>query len=375
MEIRLSGIAKQGYTMLYGKSELIYYRCVEGAGIMKNQNKIHSILEILWVILAGAIIGVGVYGCNKEGLKEDDTVKSVSLEDKLYKRTKIAFASYRDGNHEIYVMNADGSEQTNLTNNPAADEYPSWSPNGKKIAFGSNRDGNTEVYIMNADGSNQTRLTDNPALDAFPSWSPDGKKIAFASYRDGNMNVYIMNTDGSIQTRLTNNPAHDVMPSWSPDGKKIAFQSTIDGNFEVYIMNVDGSKQTRLTNNPAFDCMPSWSPDGKKITFSSERDGHTDLYVMTDVYVMNTDGIKQTRLTNNSAMCSSWSPDGKKIAFYSLVKDMHEETDKGEEAPWWYEYNMEIYDMNADGSEQTNLTNNSAYDGYPSWSPFLFSEK
>ncbi len=334
------------------------------------------------VALVGAIIGVGVYGCNKEGLKEEDTVKLIALEDELYKQTKIAFQSYRDGNFEIYIMNADGSEPTRLTNDSADDEYPSWSPDGKKIAFQSKRDGNmntevynTEVYTINADGSEETRLTDNPAYDAFPSWSPDGKKITFASSRDGNMNIYVMNADGSEQTRLTNNSAPDLMPSWSPDGKKIAFQTTRDGNFEVYIMNADGSKQTRLTNNPAFDCMPSWSPDGKKIAFSSERDGHTDLYVKTDVYVMNTDGSKQTRLTNNSAMCSSWSPDGKKIAFYSLVKDRNEETDNGEEATWWYELNMEIYIMNPDGSEQTNLTNNSAYDGYPSWSPFLVSEK
>ena len=146
-------------------------------------------------------------------------------------------------------------------------------------------------------------------------------------------------------------------------------------NTEVYTINADGSEETRLTDNPAFDCMPSWSPDGKKITFSSVRDGHTDLYVKTDVYVMNTDGSKQTRLTNNSAMCSSWSPDGGKIAFYSLVKDGNEETDNGEEANWWYELNMEIYIMNPDGSELINITNNPAYDGYPSWSPFLKTEK
>jgi len=116
---------------------------------MKKQNKIHLILESRWVVLAVAIIGVGVCGCYKEGLKEEDTVKLIALEDILYKQTKIAFASNREGKFEIYVMNADGSEQTNLTNNPADDEYPSWSPDGNKIAFASKRDGNSEVYIMN----------------------------------------------------------------------------------------------------------------------------------------------------------------------------------------------------------------------------------
>ncbi len=317
-------------------------------------------------ILSLSILAGICAGCSKDRVISGDNLES---------RTKIVFASYRDGNHEIYVMNADGSNQTNLTNNPASDDYPSWTPDAKKIAFGSNRDGNAEVYIMNADGSDQTRLTDNPAFDAFPSWSPDGKKIAFASERDGNMNVYIMNTDGSNQTRLTNNPAHDVKPQWSPDGKKIAFQTTRHGKEEIYVMNSDGINETRLTNNPALDICLSWSPDGKKIAFASKRDGNSEIfYGNCEIYVMNADGSNQTRLTNNPSfdMAPSWSPDGKKIAFYSLRNDVPPEKDARQ---WWYELNAEIYVMNVDGSEQKNITNNPAYDGYPSWSPFLKTEK
>jgi Tol biopolymer transport system component len=303
--------------------------------------------------------------------------RPASLENTLYLHTRIAFASNRDGNFEIYIMDADGSRQTNLTNSPTADEYPSWSPDGTKIAFTSKRDGNSEVYVMNADGSQQTRLTDNPAYDAFPSWSPDGKKIAYASERAGNMDVYVMNADGSQQTRITNNPAHDVKPYWSPDGKKIAFQSTRNGKEEIYVMNADGSEQSNLTNNPAWDGCLSWSPDGKKIAFASNRDGDCkgQGYECYRIYVMNADGSHQTRLTNSHAMCPSWSPDGKKIVFYSLVNDMPEETDKGVKARWWFEYNSEIYIMNSDGTKQTNLTNNPAYDGYPCWSPFLKTAK
>ena len=89
------------------------------------------------------------------------------------------------------------------------------SPEQTKIAFESNRDGNWEIYVMNADGSEQTNLTNNPAMDTFPSWSPGGKKIAFQSFRDGNWDIYVMNADGSEQTNLTNNPASDGEPSWS----------------------------------------------------------------------------------------------------------------------------------------------------------------
>lgn len=87
-------------------------------------------------------------------------------------RYKIAFMSERDGNREIYIMNMDGSGQVNLTNNPAADWLPSFSPNGSKIAFTSDRDGNNEIYIMNVDGSEQVRLTNNLANDYGPSFSP-----------------------------------------------------------------------------------------------------------------------------------------------------------------------------------------------------------
>ena len=316
-----------------------------------------SVISAVIVTLAGVIIGVSVHGCKKDAMR-GDTQQSASLEDKLYKQTEIAFQSYRDGNFEIYVMNADGSEPRRLTYESAFDQYPSLSSDGKKVAFQSQRDGdkNTEVYIINTDGSEETRLTDNPAYDAFPSWSPDGKKIAFASERDGNMNIYVMNADGSEQTRVTNNPGHDVMPSWSPDG-----------NMEIYIINADGTEETRLTNNPGRDVMASFSPDGKKIVFSSGRDEGNGTYVM------NADGSKQTWLSNelSHSMAPTWSPDGKKIVFYSfsIVKNESQESDKEEEQLVWWKYNAEIFVMNADGSKPKNITNNPAYDGYPSWSP------
>ena len=137
-------------------------------------------------------------------------------------------------------------------------------------------------------------------------------------------------------------------------------------------MDSDGSNQTRLTDNPAWDGCLSWSPDGKKIAFASRRDGNSEIfYGNSELYVMNADGSNQTRLTDNPSfdMAPFWSPDGKKIAFYSLRNDVPPEKD------WWYEWNAEIYVMNADGSEQKNITNNPGYDGYPSWSLFLTTEK
>jgi Tol biopolymer transport system component len=361
--------------------------------------------------------------------------------------SKIAFQSGRDGNYEIYVMNADGSGQTRLTNNPADDSGSAWSPDGSKIAFTSDRDGNGEIYVMNANGTGQTRLTNNPAVDGVSDWSPDGSKIAFGSDRDGNLEVYVMNADGSGQTNLTKNSAADHGAAWSPDGTKIAFSSYRDGNYEIYVMNADGTGPTNLTNNPGSDWEPAWAPptpsptptptpgpgemrncpaagkwsiavwDGPDETETGEAlatcgEGAVDFGYALDsvsqmwqgyfpgrmelskkqrvmanegilahgmaatiariafssdrdgdfeIYVMNADGSGQTQLTDNDVFDAypAWSPDGTKIAFASKSDDIPP--------------TFQIYVMNADGTGLIKLTNEGPYsiwsNSHPAWSP------
>ena len=262
---------------------------------------------------------------------------------------KIAFQSDRDGNCEVYIMNEDGTDQTNLTRRRGFDSGPSWSPDGTKIAFHTDRDGLLEIYTMNPDGSSQMRLTFNDVDDAGPSWSPDGSRIAFHSGEDGKRDIYVMKVNGTSRTRLTNNEADDSYPCWSPDGTIIAFHSDRDGNYEVYMMKAaDGAGQTNLTNNPAVDQLPAWSPDGTKIAFHSDRDGNLEVYTMNAI-----NGTGLVRLTSNPAVDSypSWSPDGEKLAFHS---------DR--------DGDYEIYVMNAaDGTGQMKLTDNPAYDINPDW--------
>jgi WD40 repeat protein len=129
---------------------------------------------------------------------------------------QLAFTSDRDGNSEIYVMNADGTGLINLTNNPAFDGYPAWSPDGSKIAFDTNRDGNREVYVMSADGTGPINVTKSPAFDGHPAWSPDGSRITFTSGRDRNAEIYVMDADGTGLVNLTNNPGEDSDPAWRP---------------------------------------------------------------------------------------------------------------------------------------------------------------
>jgi uncharacterized delta-60 repeat protein len=303
---------------------------------------------------------------------------------------QIAFGSDRDGDDDIYIMNADGTAPWQLTNDPASDRYPEWSAQGDRIVFVSDRDGNDEIYLMSADGSGQTRLTDNSDLDVTPSFSPDGSKIAFVSARDGNFEIYVMNADGTGQTNLTSNPAGDMHPSWSPDGDEITFHSERDGNYNVYVMNSDGTGQTRLTDNPEDDAAPSWSQDGSIIAFMSNRDGNWEIYAM------NPDGTDLSRVTNSIAndMYPSWSPDRSRVVFYSEqgldseIKVINVDgtgeillTDNtaADVNPHWGGAKIaftserdgggEIYVMNTNGSGQTRLTSSSAADSFPSWSP------
>ena len=156
-------------------------------------------------------------------------------------------------------MNADGSDQTNVSDTPGIDDAPAWSPDGGRILFESNRDGDREIYRMNADGSGQANLTGNSGQDHEPSWSPDGQRIAFRSDRDGNDEIYTMTQSGT----RADPPHRSTRPRTpSPPGRrtrsKIVFRSSRDGNAEIYVMGTGGAAQTRLTTVSQFDGHPDW---------------------------------------------------------------------------------------------------------------------
>ena len=193
--------------------------------------------------------------------------------------------------------------------------------------------------------------------------SPPGSstyRIAFASDRGqpSFFNIYTMNVDGSNVTRLTNIRAIEKSAAWSPDGKRIAFGSDRDGHYEIYVMNADGSNVVRLTNTPALSRQPTWSPDGKSIAFSSEMDGNWEIYIVPSSGAANvpanSDASAIVRLTNVSAYDwePAWSPDGKSIAFTSNR----------------YGGNQ-IFRMDTDGSHVRQLTTDDYDNSMAAWSP------
>ena len=241
-------------------------------------------------------------------------------------KSKIAVTTFQQdiGNYEIFLINPDGSDPQRITNNSASELNPVVSNNGEKIAFSSDRNGDYDLYVMNSDGSNVQRLTQlNNLYIIRATWSPDDSKLAFnAVGSSGYQNIYSINADGTNMKLLTDDEGNDKLPSWSPDGSKIAFNSErfdaskedyADGE-DIFTVNADGGSIEFVTENDATNTNARWSPDGSKIIFVSNNNADNDV----EIYEMDANGSNSTRLTNNSSSYDdhpSWSPDGTKIIF------------------------------------------------------------
>ena len=232
--------------------------------------------------------------------------------------SRIVFAALRFDNYEIYVMDADGGNQENLTNHPVDDRDPDWSPDGTKIAFVSRRTGEYQIHVMDADGTNQIRLTDGPRRKQDPDWSPDGGKIAFTVHADLKDDLFphiaVMDADGQNRERFEN---HAMQPSWSPNGQQIAFVSWRDGHNEIYVIGADGQELERVTHDFPMQQNPTFSPDGRRIAYWAEDGG------FFHIYVVGADGKNLKRLTHNQAHHSlpTWSPDEGAIAYIISIDD------------------------------------------------------
>jgi hypothetical protein len=265
-------------------------------------------------------------------------------------------------NLDVYAIDPADASTTQLTTNPAFDVAGGYSPDGSKIAFISQRDGALDVWVMNSDGSGQTNVTKlatnplpqppggfEPNFADHPTWSPDGTKIVFANQRD----IWKINVDGSGLTNLTNDwQTFDHGPSWSPNGSRIAFSSerATPGKPQIFTMNADGSNVTRVTNSNGADNLPDWSPNGTKLVFQ-----RFDLTLFVNhIYTIAPNGSGEVHLTQGDS--PAWSPDGTKIAFIGFI-------------------NSDIAVMCADGSNPTRLAITPESETGPlSWQPVAGGE-
>lgn len=229
---------------------------------------------------------------------------------------------------DIWVMNADGTDQTNLTNTPAVSERgPIWSPDSTRIAYVAGDNIFSSVWVMNADGTGQARLSSFAGEEFGPTWSADGTKIALVRMVPGisitsQFDIFVVALDGSSDLNITNSDFDELEPSWSPDGSRIAFAGVREGGlfvtWQIVTVNPDGTGEGDLVVMEHENRSPAWSPDSSMITFMAQF--NNPCCGTWQIWAMNNDGSGQTNLSNDVTvddMWPSWSPDGTLITFSS----------------------------------------------------------
>lgn len=282
-----------------------------------------------------------ISACNKNTVSEPSGV--------------IAFTSMRDGNMELYSMDADGENLLRLTDHPDTDYHSSWSKDGSFLLFYSNRNGNDDIFYMRYDGSELKQITRDTAREVIPEISPDGTQIAYMRQTPGGpINLFLMSLEGDSIAQLTDNEFYEESPDWSPDGSKIIFtrqirepaDTTHAANGEIFELHLATGEEKRLTNKLLYDSGAKYSPDGEKIAFYGLE---ADTW---DIYLMNADGSQLENLTADSIECysPSWSPDGNWITYTAGDSE-----------------NYEIWIMNVKTREKRQLTNSPGRDAKPDW--------
>ena len=209
---------------------------------------------------------------------------ATTLPSVLEARGSIAYTVRERGQDDIWAVGIGTRAPIRLTNSPADDRDPSWSPDGTKLAYASRQDGNWEIYIYDLLTGQTTRMTYDLSFQGAPSWSPDGKWLVYESYQGNNLDIYVVPVDGSQPAqRITDNAAPDFSPAWSPEGRRIAFVSWRDGNQDIYIFSLDNptdADAVNLTNTPdRQEDYPAWSPDGTLLSFSALDQGKDKVFV------------------------------------------------------------------------------------------------
>ena len=226
---------------------------------------------------------------------------------------RIAFASRVDGDFDIYSVLPDGSGLIQLTNHPAFDSMPRWSPDGQQLVFVSRRDGTDDLYVMDANGANVRRVHTEVIRDRFPSWTADGEQILFHGGPPFASDIYRVAADGTGEQPLLERPGADVSVATAPHGDRLIFSGELDqdGLLHLFSTDADGRHLRLRTAIQASDDAANWSPNGNDLAFVRDDTG-----LDNDVYVMHHNAQDLRRLTatpNDVEFTPVWSPAGGRL--------------------------------------------------------------
>lgn len=215
----------------------------------------------------------------------------------------IAYTSFMRGNPDLYVTGGAGGRPTQLAKYRGMNTGASFSPDGSKIALTLSKDGNPEIYVINAkDGSIIKRVTDNRAIDTSPAWSPDGSQLAFVSDRNGGPQIFVTSANGGGATQVSFNGNYNTTPAWSPKkGKSIIAYTTRDGsNYDIVTLDLQTKEMRRITQQMGNNEEPSFSPNGAAIAFARAGQG---------IFIANAEGTgTPVKVWSGSATGVDWGP-------------------------------------------------------------------
>ena len=229
---------------------------------------------------------------------------------------KIAFGLFRVGpGGDIWMVDADGKNATQLTTDPATDNVPSWFPEGDRVLFLSDRDSQyMRLWSTTLVGGRDQFLIDlGPGIE-YARLSPDGKRVAFNSKKSGNINIWTASLDGGPPTQLTFDKELAGFPCWSPDGQFLAFEMKRGDDNYLMIVPSAGGTPTQLTLENGLSWPHDWSPDGDKILFAGQRNGIWNIYWVSRRTKVQKQLTNYTKL-NAFVRYPAWSPLGNQIVY------------------------------------------------------------
>ncbi len=227
--------------------------------------------------------------------------------------TRIAYVQDMGKSKEIFIVDFDGGESIQVTNNQSINLSPAWSGDGQDLAYVSYKDGNAKIYGMNVATGSQYLISGHKGLNIAPAWRPQSRQLAVTLSEGGNPDIYLISSSGDIVRKLVQSWAINVSPAWSPDGKRLAYVSNETGTPQIYVLDVGSGQKRRLTFSGTYNTSPAWSPQGDWIAYNGMVGGRHNIFIIRP------DGGGARQLTHGEGDNESptWSPDGRMIAFSS----------------------------------------------------------